>query len=433
MLDRNGNRIDRRNPQDIFTPLYNHQIPPGAAQVVHYKLDVPKDVKGPVRLKAQLRYRKFDYPYMRYVYPNGVVPKLPIVDICEDEITLPVAGVAENVPEQASPIRPAWQRWNDYGIGCFLEGGLGSKKGELRQARDAFQELIRLGVKDAQGHAYLNLARVAFDEGRLDDAVAALNQARATDPPAPWWTVAWFIGLVNAQNGHLDEAIANFEQILDPKNQPVARKFDFTKDYVVINELGNTLFKRAQLEQDDLAARDRFLRQAVERYQSTLWIDPEDLDAHYGLAQCFGLLGAAMPAAENQEASRVSGRDGLLALGKKFADVNEPNQRRIQAAAELSRAINQFGDQAPNPTAPKLQILQALMSQCRPVYESATDEQLRAAAAHVLGTLHRQAHRVFKPDESAQDRAVRVYRQSHPAANHAAEAIVIYLLNKSTP
>ena len=32
MLDRDGNRIDRRNPQDIFMPLYNHQIPPGAGQ-----------------------------------------------------------------------------------------------------------------------------------------------------------------------------------------------------------------------------------------------------------------------------------------------------------------------------------------------------------------------------------------------------------------
>ena len=34
MLDREGNRIDRRNPEDIFIPLYNHQIPPGAADVV---------------------------------------------------------------------------------------------------------------------------------------------------------------------------------------------------------------------------------------------------------------------------------------------------------------------------------------------------------------------------------------------------------------
>jgi hypothetical protein len=39
MLDRNGNRIDRRNPQDIFTPLYNNQIPPGAA-AVHYAFTV---------------------------------------------------------------------------------------------------------------------------------------------------------------------------------------------------------------------------------------------------------------------------------------------------------------------------------------------------------------------------------------------------------
>ena len=30
MLDKDGNRIDQRNPQDI-TPLYNNQIPPGAA------------------------------------------------------------------------------------------------------------------------------------------------------------------------------------------------------------------------------------------------------------------------------------------------------------------------------------------------------------------------------------------------------------------
>ena len=32
MLDRKGNRIDRRNPQDIFVPLYNKQIPPERAR-----------------------------------------------------------------------------------------------------------------------------------------------------------------------------------------------------------------------------------------------------------------------------------------------------------------------------------------------------------------------------------------------------------------
>ena len=46
MLDRDGNRIDRRNPQDIFVPLYNKQIPPGAGQVVHFGLEVPDGLDG---------------------------------------------------------------------------------------------------------------------------------------------------------------------------------------------------------------------------------------------------------------------------------------------------------------------------------------------------------------------------------------------------
>src|SRR5262249_14489477 len=145
----------------------------------------------------------------------------------------PLEGSEDQVPEQTSPIKPPWHRWNDYGIGCLLEGGVGAKRGELRQARDAVKQLLALNDKSAEGAAYLNLARVANEEGRLDDAVAALNRAAKADPPAPWWTVAWFTGLVNAQNGHLDEAIASFEQILDPKNQPYHRGFDFTKDYVV--------------------------------------------------------------------------------------------------------------------------------------------------------------------------------------------------------
>lgn len=424
MLDRNGLRIDRRNPQDIFTPLYNHQIPPGAAQIVHYRLDVPADVRENVRLKTRLRYRKFDYPYMKHVYGNNV-PKLPIVDLCEDEILLPIGGAAGQPASQKSPIEPAWQRWNDYGIGCLLEGGVGAKKGELRQARAAFGKLLDLEEKNAIGHAHLNLARVAFEEGLLEDAVQELNRARQAEPPAPWWTVAWFNGLVNAQNNHLDEAIADFEKILDPSNQPRERKFDFTKDYVVLNELGRTLFMRSQKE-DNREARDGFLRRAVEQYEMTLEIDPEDLDAHYGLAQCYTLLGAAFTTPMDEALSRREARE----LGGIIAATTEPPTTRLQAAAALQGALARHREQPSRPDRPKLPLLLGLMADCRPVYQQATQPELRAAAARLLGELHLQAHGVYKPDELAEARSRRLYREAHPAANHAAEAIVIYPLSR---
>jgi tetratricopeptide (TPR) repeat protein len=428
LLDRNGNRINRRNPQDIFTPLYDHQIPPGAGQVVHYSLKVPEDVKGPVELKVRLRYRKFDFEYLSLVYEgDDKVPKLPIVDICEDQVTLPVAGVADNVPAQTAPIKPVWQRWNDYGIGCYLEGGAGSKKGELRQAEEAFRKILAMEDKAAHGHGYLNLARVYFDEGRLREAVEALNKARATEPPAPWWTVAWFIGLVNAQNGHLDEAIANFEQILDAKNQPWDRRFDFTQDFVVINELASTLFKRAQQE-DDPAARNRFLQRAVEQYERTLRIESENLDAHYGLAQCYVRLGEVKAAADGPTPATEA---ELLALGKTFADGTLSRERRLQAAAQLVQGVPRFGAEPAKPDQPKLPALQSLIAQCRQVFGPNSEEELRDAAASVLGQLYRQTHAIYKPDDNAKDRTIRLYREKHPAADHASQAIVIYPANRA--
>src|SRR5437867_11146967 len=108
---------------------------------------------------------------------------------------------------------PEWQRWNDYGIGLLLEGDKGSEKGELIQAAQAFEQVDKLGRADGP----VNLARVYLKEGRIDDAVAALQRAARCNPPAPRWTVAWLNGLVNKQNGFLDEAIKEFRSILEDR------------------------------------------------------------------------------------------------------------------------------------------------------------------------------------------------------------------------
>jgi tetratricopeptide (TPR) repeat protein len=449
MLDRNGHRINRRNPQDIFTPLYDHQIPPGAGQVVHYQLDVPPDVRGPVELKVRLRYRKFDFEYMALVHevikpddPEEVkrqklndpqtlkkIPKLPVVDICEDRVVLPVAGQDADVPEQKPPIEPAWQRWNDYGIGLFLTASGDPKKPGLRQAEEAFQKLLDLGDKGSPADAYLNLARVYLaDSGRYKDAGEALKHATT----GPWWVRAWLRGLVKVQAEDLDGASADFRKILDPKGQPAG--FDFTGDYVVRNELARTLFTRAQQEGGDRQGRDDFLRRAVEEFERTLASESEDLEAHYGLKQCYELLGEEVAETVNLPAGKVAPpeepelRQRLQDLAAVLADGKQTPEARRRAAAELGAAVEDFGHRPTDPERPKLPVLQALREQCRKLYLDRGDPQMQTAAAHVLGEVHRAMHAIYKPDENAKDRTVALYRATHPAAREASQALVIYRL-----
>src|SRR5262249_27211984 len=156
----------------------------------------------------------------------------------------------------------------------------------------------------------------------------------------PWWSVAWFTGLVNAQNGHLDEASENFERILDPNNQPRDRKFDFSTDYVVLNELGKTLFNRAQQELNDPAERERLLKKALAPLHKTLSLDPEDVEAHYWIKQCFGALARRedeneAPSSEQTVTSKKVERSEIEELGSKLIDTKQNDDQRTKAGFAL--------------------------------------------------------------------------------------------------
>ena len=294
MLDRQGLKVDRRNVQDIYVPLYDKQIPPGAAQVVHYAFDVPKTGAGSITIAARLLYRKFDLTMMRFVKGDSYRIDLPVTTIASGTRVLPGDGTRD-----AAPAQPAWERWNDYGIGLLLEGNIGSDKGELRQAEAAFAEVERLGRPEGP----LNLARVYHKEGRLDEAAQSLR--RATTAGAAPWTVAWMSGLVNKENGHLDEAIANFTAALEAASPALTeRGFDFSRDYEVLNELGQALFERAKQERgpNRAEARTERLRQAVAAFDRTLAIDGENVTAHYALNLIHGELGDAARAATHRDA-----------------------------------------------------------------------------------------------------------------------------------
>jgi len=330
MLDREGNRIDRRNPQDIFTPLYNHQIPPGAANVVHYSLTVPQDQAGPLTVEVKLQYRKFDTKYMQYVFGKSFTNDLPITTISADKIIFPVDSAGVQLAAQTNAI-PVWQRWNDYGIGLLIQGDKGGEKGELIQAAEAFSQVEKLGKADGA----LNLARVYLKEGRLDETVLALQRASKFEPPAPRWTVAWLNGLVNKQNGYLDKAIQEFRSILEDKYPEIEKRgFDFSIDYEVINELGQTYFEKAKQTRREPEAFKQFLNLAVGQFKKTLQLDSENVTAHYNLALIYGELEDATLAAEHRklhERYRVddNARDRAIAI----------ERRRNPAADNAAQAI----------------------------------------------------------------------------------------------
>ena len=281
VLDRHGNRIDQRNAEDIFTPLYNHQIPPGSAATAHYRLRVPEDLEGAVRLRARLLYRKFDTTYMRHFLDDEFTTNtLPIVVIGEDEAVFPVRDTAAF--DGQVPNVPEWQRWNDYGIGLLAK----PERGALRQAEAAFRAVAGLGRAEGD----LNLARVFLREGRLDEAADALR--RAGDSGALPWSVAWFGAQVARQNGDFDAAIDALTALAETRF-PAARRrgFDFSRDYRLLNTLATTLFERAKLAPADAQA--AWLERAGTRHREALAVDPENTTAHYGLAQVYGRLGDA--------------------------------------------------------------------------------------------------------------------------------------------
>lgn len=351
MLDREGNRINRRNAQNIFTPLYSHQMPPGAGQTVHYKLSVPKTSDEPIVVTARLLYRKFDTEYLDYIRADrdpavdpldlgevGSPNDLPIIEIASDRISLQVVDGSnskegDDVASGSSlAVIPEWQRWNDYGIGLFLKG-----KAELKQAGEAFAKVEALGRFDGP----LNMARVQFAEGDLDGATESLRRAAEMDPAPPSWTHGWLSGIVNRQQGNLEAAADSLRAVLQTKVPE--RGFDFSLDYVVRNELGLTLVdlaQRAEVMGDD-AGFEKTVQDAIAQFNMVLEVDSENVTAHANLAAIYSLIGDA-----------------------------EKEQH------------------------------------------------------------HRTLHTRYKPDDNAAELAIPAARRKYPAANHAAEALVIYDMHR---
>ena len=260
VIDEDGGHMDRRQPQDIRVPLYNNGIGPGAARVVHYRMTGPRDARGAVELSAGTHYRKFTRDYTTFSL-GAAHPSLPVTTLASDSVALPVRGsplpAAQGTGARGNT-DPLWLRWNDYGIGLFLQG-------DLKGASAAWTKTAELAPDKPDGP--LNRARAEIAEGRLSDAKASLAEAEKRRPG--WGKTQFFRAVVSKDEGRLGDAETDLKAVLEK----------FPLDRVAWNNLGLVYWLAGKFPE------------AIAAYGKTLAIDPEDLNAHYNLMRVYRATG----------------------------------------------------------------------------------------------------------------------------------------------
>lgn len=295
-LDGEGNPINKRNAWQTRGVLYVRLIPPGAADVAHFRVKIPESVRGPIKLHAKLNHRKFSHYYTQFSYagepqpnqpqsllsishdsrpfsfspsniPGNVsgairdrIPDLPIVTLAEAQAQLDLAGSGVRTDWKPAIRKADRERWNDWGIGLLLQG-------DLKGAEYAFTRVTEAEPTYADG--WLNVARALIQEGETDRAKPWLERALALD--SSLGRIHFFKALVQKADGDYDGALASL-RVTENK---------YPRDRVVLNQIGRVLFLK------------REYRQAVDALERVLQIDPEDVQAHYTLMLAYRGLGQA--------------------------------------------------------------------------------------------------------------------------------------------
>jgi tetratricopeptide (TPR) repeat protein len=305
-LDGDGNPIDKRNAWQARSVLYVRLIPPGAADVAHYRVRIPSDAVGPITLTAKLNYRKFAHVYTQFAYAGqpkpgqerlitksansaewsydpknvpanvsgqikGRIPDLPIVTVATAEARLPLGASA------ATTGAPQWrqvaekkdrERWNDYGIGLLLQG-------DLKGAEFAFKKATEAEPSYADG--WLNVARALIQEGEVEAAKPYVAKAIAITPGLP--RGYFFRAMIQKAQGDYDGALASLRTV----------EAKYPRDRVVLNQMARILFLKRQYK-EALTVLDRVGQ-----------VDPEDVQMHYTAMVCARALGDTARAGREQK------------------------------------------------------------------------------------------------------------------------------------
>jgi tetratricopeptide (TPR) repeat protein len=331
-LDGHGNRINKRNAWATRSLAYVRLIPPGAADTIHYRLDIPPDSGDIITVTARLRYRKFSWWNTQWAYAGvrdpsdsaaqrdaafddgrwvftgdishvsgamKAIPELPVIDMAAATATINVLAPGVPMPLSLGPAVPdERERWNDYGIGLLLQG-------DIRSAEAAFTKVT--DIEPAYADGWVNIARARIQEGDMQGAEAMLRKALAIDPALA--KTHYFLGAALKSLGRYDEALMHLRRAAA----------SYPRDRVVMNQAGRVLFLQGRL------------RDATEEFRKVLAIDPEDLQAHYNLMLCYQGLGDEQARQREQALyERFKADEGSQAItgGFRLLNPDDNNERQ---------------------------------------------------------------------------------------------------------
>jgi tetratricopeptide (TPR) repeat protein len=286
LLDGEGNPINKRNAWQARSVMYVRLIPPGAADVGHFRIRIPEDAKGPITLTAKLNYRKFSHYYNQYVFAGkpkegqdaslagvshdsreytfekanipanvsgkikGMIPDLPIITMASATAQLNIGDKATETVWEPKVRKEDRERWNDWGIGLLLQG-------DLKGAEYAFKKVTEAEPEYADG--WLNVARALIQEGETEAAKPYIEKALSINDKLG--RIHFFKAMIEKADGDYDKALASLKTV----------ESIYPRDRVVLNQIGRLLFLKR-----DYAG-------AVAALERVLQVDPEDVQAHYTL------------------------------------------------------------------------------------------------------------------------------------------------------
>jgi tetratricopeptide (TPR) repeat protein len=301
LLDEHGNPINKRNAWAARSVAYVRLVPPGAADTIHYRLNIPKNCGDKIFLRAKVNYRKFawwntqwafggvrdpeqkefalahGYDDGRWVFNGDTskvsgnikqIPNIPITVMTYQEASLRV--LPENAPlPDVKPYldRSVRERWNDYGIGLLLQG-------DIKGAEAAFLKVTEMEPEYADG--WVNVARARIQEGNMASAEEVLRKALEVNSKLA--KTHFFMAMAIKPMGRYDEALEHLR---------IASAL-YPRDRVVSNQIGRVLFQQKKFAE------------AITALKEVLKVDPEDLQAHYTLMLCYQGLGNGEMAAREQ-------------------------------------------------------------------------------------------------------------------------------------